>query len=88
MNDNKSNGLSIAAMVVGILSLWAGPLFSMVGIGLSIGAFSSINKGTGSGKGMAQAGLWISILSLIGWIAFIIIYFVVLSGLLMMPAFI
>tara|TARA_A100001037_G_C14563155_1_gene376867 strand:+ start:210 stop:470 length:261 start_codon:yes stop_codon:yes gene_type:complete len=80
MNDNKSNGLSIAAMVVGIVSLWAGPLFSMVGIGLSIGAFSSIKKGTGSGKGMAQAGLWTSILSIVIWIALIIIYFIFLLG--------
>ena len=82
MNDNKSNGLSIAAMIVGIVSFWAGPLFSMVGIGLSIGAFSSIKKGTGSGKGMAQAGLWTSILSMIGWIAFIIIYSLIFFGLI------
>lgn len=64
--NNKNNGLAIAGMVLGILSILWNPwfLFSIIGVILSsVGLYKT--KELGKGKGMAIAGLVCSIVGII-----------------------
>jgi len=67
----RTNQMALAAMVLGVLSVTAGCCcyglpFNVVGIICSMAALSQLSKDPGSqGKGMAIAGLVLSILSLL-----------------------
>ncbi len=58
----KTSGLAIASLVLGILSICAG-LLGLIAIGLGIAAHSSINSNSNmTGKGMATWGIVLGIL--------------------------
>jgi len=71
-----ASGLSIAALVTGILGL------SIIPIILASIELSKIKKGLSSpaGKGMSIAGLILGILALIGWIIYAIVASVFLAN--------
>ncbi|MDD5658552.1 MAG: hypothetical protein PHR39_00890 [Actinomycetota bacterium] len=79
MNDVQkqgASGLSIAALVTGILGL------AIIPIILAAIELNKIKKGLSSpaGKGMSIAGLILGILALIGWIIYAIVASVLLAG--------
>ena len=70
-----TNGLAIGGLVCGILGLFCcGPLFSTVGLILSVVALTQINKNPTryTGKGMAVAGI---ALALAGYVIFVVLLF-------------
>lgn len=62
-----TNGFAIAALVLGILGfLWIVPVLgSLLGIIFGVVALSQIKQGKGGGRGMAHAGLWLGVASLV-----------------------
>ena len=74
--DNLPQGLSIAGMIFGIVSIISCGTFSLVGLILSAVALSQCNKGVAGGRGMAMTGLILSILALIFSVIFTIIWIV------------
>lgn len=80
LNNNKSNGLAIAGMVVGIVSICF-PFYSIVaivGLILSILGFNK-SKQTNKNKGIAIAGIVCSIIGIIIGIIQIIIVIAAIS---------
>jgi hypothetical protein len=70
-----TNGLAIAGLVCSVLGLFCcGPLFSTVGLVLSIFALNQINQNPAryAGKGLAVAGI---VLALIGYTLFAVLFF-------------
>lgn len=74
----QTNSMAIAALVMGILSvtvglLCCGPLFSILGVIFSLVSLSQIKKNPEqqAGRGMAIAGL---VMSILGLIVFIILF--------------
>jgi hypothetical protein len=75
---STTNNMAIAGLVMGILTMTIGGCccfgipFNILGIVFSVVALSQINKAGGaqSGKGLAIAGLVLSILGTIGWVVF------------------
>ncbi|MEI8315231.1 MAG: DUF4190 domain-containing protein [Verrucomicrobiota bacterium] len=71
----RTNGFAIASLVltsVGWVTICCGPVVWIIGIIFSSIALSQIKRsaGTQTGKGMALAGLWLSIaglLAIAGW---------------------
>jgi hypothetical protein len=63
-SPQKTNGMAIASLVLSLLGC------SLLGIIFGGLAISQINKGQGSGKGLAIAGLVIGIVALIATILF------------------
>lgn len=80
MEPKKSSGLSIASMVLGIVAICLSCCFYYVSlpcavVGLVFGAvaLSKISKGEADGKGMAIAGLVLSIISVIPAVIMIVV---------------
>ena len=77
----KTNGMAITGLVMGILT-WTfglccgGPVFAVLGIIFSAVGISQINKSTGksTGKGMAVAGLILSIVGLLVTVLILILF--------------
>ena len=72
-----TSGLAIASMVLGIVGLCGGWTLIIPLLAIIFGsiALSSINKDSQlSGKSMAITGLILGLLSLLGWIIYIIIF--------------
>jgi len=75
----KTNGKSIASLVLGIVSLllpYVGLILGIVGIVISKKAFTEIAQRQEGGKGMAVAGLVMSIISVAIYALLIIILIV------------
>jgi len=71
MNGQKTNGMAITGLVMGILTLTlglccGGPIFAVLGIIFSAVGISQINRNPTlyAGKGMAVTGLVLSIVGL------------------------
>ena len=79
--NNLPQGLSIAGMICGIVSMLSCGTFSLVGLILSAVALSQCNKGVAGGRGMAMTGLILSILSLVSMIIFTIIWIAMVGSL-------
>jgi hypothetical protein len=82
--DNKI--LATIALVLGILGCvgyFAGPLFALAGIVVSVIALGQIKKDPQEygGKKMATVGLALSIISLVVWTLIIVLYIAILTGL-------
>jgi hypothetical protein len=79
MVTQKTNGMAVTGMVVGILSLvlfWAsllGLLLAVLGIIFSSVGMSQCTKTGQQGKGMAIAGLVCSLIATAFWVAIVII---------------
>jgi len=74
----KTDGMAIAAMVLGIVSFvlcWAGILTGVLAIVFGLVSLSRIKKAGGSltGRGMAIAGFVCGILAMAMWVLFIVI---------------
>ena len=71
MEPQKSSGLAVASMILGIIGFVLGCCVfvsipcAVLGLILGIGAMISIANGTGSGKGMAVSGIIMSLLTLV-----------------------
>lgn len=78
MMARKTNGMAVAGMVIGILSLvlfWAwflGPVLAVLGIIFSSVGISQCNRERQEGKGMAIAGLVCSLISAAFWVVLVI----------------
>ncbi len=72
-----TNGLAIGALIASLVGLCT-CIGSIVGIVLGVMALNQIKERGGEGKGMAQAGIWIGVLAIVGWILYIL-FFVVLG---------
>lgn len=81
----KTNGMAVAGMVIGILSLvlfWAsllGVLLAVLGIIFSSIGISQCNRTGQAGKGMAIAGLVCSLIAAAFWVAVVVIVASVLA---------
>jgi hypothetical protein len=79
MMVQKTNGMAVTGMVIGILSLvlfWAsllGMLLAVLGIIFSSIGISQCGKTGQAGKGMAIAGLVCSLIAAAFWVAVVII---------------
>ncbi len=80
MEPKKSMGLSVASMVLGIIAIVMSCCFyyvslpcAVLGVIFGAVALSKVSKGTGDGKGMAIAGLVLSIISIVPAIIMIIL---------------
>ncbi|MEU4651592.1 DUF4190 domain-containing protein [Nocardia fluminea] len=73
-----TNGLAIGALVSSLIGLCSCGLGAIVGIILGVMALNQIKERGGEGKGMAQAGIWIGVAAIVGWILYIL-FFVVLG---------
>jgi Domain of unknown function (DUF4190) len=65
--EKRTNELAIAALVLGILGfLWIVPIIGPI-LGIIFGAIalSQIKQGKGTGRGMAHAGLWLGVASIV-----------------------
>lgn len=74
--------LAVVGLIAGIVSWFFVPiLVGIVGIILSLVARKSIDSSNGalSGRGMATAGLILSIISTIVWLAFLVYYIYLMS---------
>ncbi|MFB7877357.1 DUF4190 domain-containing protein [Nocardia sp. NPDC056064] len=74
-----TNGLAIGALVSSLIGFCSCGLGSIVGIILGVMALNQIKERGGEGKGMAQAGIWIGALAIVGWVLYLV--FVVVLGL-------
>ena len=74
MEQNKTDGLSIAALITSIVSLLTCGSIWIVSLALSIGGLSRTKKTGGSGKAMSIAGIVISAVSGLVSICVVIIY--------------
>ncbi len=72
-----TNGLAIGALVASLVGLCT-CIGSIVGIVLGVMALNQIKERGGEGKGMAQAGIWIGVLAVVGWILYVV--FIVIVG--------
>ena len=61
----QSNGLAIAALVVGIIGLFSCGSLSIFAIGLGVAGLSRASKLNGNGKGMAIGGIVTGVLGII-----------------------
>lgn len=62
------NGMGTAALVMGILGLFLGWLFSLLAIIFGSVGIGRANRGEATNKGSATAGLWLGIIGFVGWI--------------------
>lgn len=78
-----TNGMATAALVLGILGfLMVLPLLgSLLGIIFGIVALGQIKQGKGSGRGIAQTGLWLGVASLVLTILIVVGIFIALPAL-------
>ena len=75
-----TNSSSIVALVLGLISFISSFFFlGIVGIIFGHIARSQIKSRGERGNGMAVAGLWLSYLSVLFWVAFWLIYFGVIA---------
>ncbi|MGY0502653.1 DUF4190 domain-containing protein [Nocardia sp. FBN12] len=72
-----TNGLAIGALVASLVGLCT-CVGSIVGIILGVMALNQIKERGGEGKGMAQAGIWIGVLAIVGWVLYVV--FIVIVG--------
>lgn len=80
MQQAETNGKSIAALVLGILSLlipWVGIILGIIGIILARLSLNEIKENNQNGKGMAIAGLTTSIICLSIYALIVILLFLV-----------
>jgi prepilin-type processing-associated H-X9-DG protein len=76
----QSSGLAVASLILGILSLLCfGPFFGIPAIILGLFALSKVKKGTGSGKGMAIAGISTGSVGIV----LVIVQIAILAGMLL-----
>lgn len=73
---SPTNGLAIAALVCGVLSLTCFPPLGLVAIGLGVAALSRAKKMNGSGRGLAIGGIVTGVLGTIATIAIVILLIV------------
>jgi hypothetical protein len=59
----RTDGFAIAALVFGILGVW------ILGFGFGIAAVRRINRGVRGGRGLALAGIWLSV----AWVIVIVL---------------
>ena len=74
--EPRTDGLGVAGMVCGICGIFMGWMYLVLPIlGIVFGgvAISRINKGTRSGRGMAQAGLVTGIIGLAIWLGIFVL---------------
>ena len=77
-------GLSIASLVIGIISFFAGFTFIVPIIGLVLGVMGLRREP--AGRGMALAGIWINAAILVVWaIITIIVIVIIAAGLFTIP---
>ena len=72
----KASGKAIASLVCGIVGLLCfGIILGAVALGLGLSAKKEIESSNGSvtGGGMATAGIVLGVISIIGWIGFIVL---------------
>jgi hypothetical protein len=77
ISPQKTSGMAVTGLVMGILSLFCcGPLFGLLGIIFSAIGISQVNKNPTqfTGKGMAVAGLVMSIIGVILGTILLLIY--------------
>ena len=82
MNDSKQKlpiGMSVAGMILGIISLLFFGLLSPVGLIISLTALKSCKKQQAAGKGMAITGV---VTNIIGFIFYLIFLFFILVNML------
>lgn len=79
--SSQTNGLAIAALVLGILSIplafacGAGVLFGIAGVVLGfLGVKKANEEMGGSGKGLAQAGIVTGVLGILATVAFVLLW--------------
>ncbi|WP_336084848.1 DUF4190 domain-containing protein [Nocardia sp. SSK8] len=68
-----TNGLAIGALVSSLIGFCSCGLGSIVGIILGVMALNQIKERGGEGRGMAQAGIWIGALAIVGWVLYLIL---------------
>ncbi|MFE3542266.1 DUF4190 domain-containing protein [Nocardia sp. NPDC059177] len=72
-----TNGLAIGALVSSLIGFCSCGLGSVVGIILGVMAMNQIKERGGEGRGMAQAGIWIGVLAIVGWVLYILFFVVI-----------
>ena len=70
-----NNGLAVASLVCSIVGVFCGGVLSIIGIVLGFVALNQIKRSGQGGKGMAQAGIIVGIISLILGIILSVYYF-------------
>lgn len=78
-----SDPLAVTSMILGIVSLTCLPVVGPIGLVLAIMGMKKTSDGTASGRGMAIAGLVLSILGTL-YLVGIVLYFVFIIGLFAM----
>lgn len=73
---SQTNGLAIAALICGVLSLTCFPPLGLVGIGLGVAALSRAKKMNGSGRGLAIGGIATGVLGTIATVVIVILLIV------------
>ena len=80
-NDEKSNGFAVAGFVVSLVSsLLCCGSFNMIGLILSIIGLVKAKELDGKGKGLAIAGIVISVLVIVFYIIFTLLYYGVITA--------
>ncbi|MFC4059935.1 DUF4190 domain-containing protein [Planomonospora corallina] len=69
-----NNGMAVAALVLGIVGLFACGVTSIVGIVLGHVSLSQIKRTGEEGRGMAIAGLVLSYVGVAAWVAVALLY--------------
>ncbi|MFC6011867.1 DUF4190 domain-containing protein [Nocardia lasii] len=68
-----TNGMAIGALVSSLIGFCTCGIGSVVGIILGVLALNQLKERGGEGKGLAQAGIWIGALSIVGWVLYFVL---------------
>ena len=84
------NTLALLGMIFAIVGFFTGGVMTIVGLILSIVGLRQAKRENGNGRGMAMAGVILSIVTMILWLVvwvFIIVFYVLIFGVALLPVF-